>query len=82
MTPRSCGDGREAGVEALTGARAGSVLSREIRESRAPTLLSEAEGNTACTAIARCTRPCAVGDPTHVRNLAAREPGDPRDAGG
>jgi RNA-directed DNA polymerase len=44
--PESCTDGREAGGEALTGARTGSVLSRENRQSGAPTSLSETEGDT------------------------------------
>src|SRR5215469_10072906 len=45
--PQSCGSGREAAAEALTGAHAGQPLSCEIRQSGVPTLLSEAEGNTA-----------------------------------
>ena len=44
--PESCADVREDGGEALTGARMGTVLSREIRHSGAPTPLSEAEGHT------------------------------------
>lgn len=44
--PESCAGVREDEGEALTGARAGRVLSREIRYSRVPTLLSEAEGKT------------------------------------
>ena len=44
--PESCAVGREAEREALTGACTGAVLSRENRPSRAPTSLSEAEGNT------------------------------------
>jgi len=44
--PESCAVGRKAEREALTGARTGAVLSRENRLSRAPTPLSEAEGNT------------------------------------
>ena len=43
--PESCAGSRKAEREVLTGAHTGSVLSREIRLSRAPTLLSEAEGN-------------------------------------
>ena len=43
--PESCADGRKAAREVLTGVHTGSVLSREIRLSRAPTPLSEAEGN-------------------------------------
>ncbi len=44
--PESCVGDREGDGEALTGARTGSVLSRENRKSGAPTPLSEAEGNT------------------------------------
>jgi RNA-directed DNA polymerase len=43
--PESCAASREAGGEALTGAHTGTVLSRENRQSGAPTPLSEAEGN-------------------------------------
>lgn len=43
--PESCAASRKARREVLTGAHAGSVLSREIRTIRVPTLLSEAEGN-------------------------------------
>jgi len=51
--PESCADGRKAAGEALTGARTGRVLSREIKHSGVPTLLTEAEGHTHDTAIAR-----------------------------
>jgi hypothetical protein len=44
--PESCAGIREGAGKALTGGSAGRVLSREIRHSRAPTLLSEAEGTT------------------------------------
>ena len=44
--PESCGGVREGAAEALTGESAGQPLSREIRQSGAPTLLSEAEGHT------------------------------------
>lgn len=80
--PESCAVVREGDREALTGARTGTVLSREISHFGEPTLLSEAEGNTDCAANARRNQPCAVGDPWHVRNLAAREPGDPHVARG
>lgn len=43
--PESCGSAREGDIEALTGASAGQPLSREIRQSGTPTLLSEAEGH-------------------------------------
>jgi hypothetical protein len=42
--PESCGAGREAVAEALTGGAAGQPLSREIGMSGAPTLLIYAEG--------------------------------------
>src|SRR5260370_29207257 len=44
--PESYAVVRKGGGEALTGVHAGRVSSREIRRSGAPTLLSEAEGNT------------------------------------
>ena len=44
--PESCGGVREGAIEALTGESAGQPLSREITQSGAPTLLSEAEGHT------------------------------------
>lgn len=76
--PESGVDARESVREARTGARAGRVLSREIMSTRAPTLLSEVEGNTPVCEMRADERPCAVGDPVHVRNLYAREPGDLR----
>lgn len=51
--PESCVVARKGEGEALTGARAGRVLSREIRWTRAPTPLSEAEGYTYAVEIAR-----------------------------
>jgi len=50
--PESCGAGRKGCHEALTGADAGEVSSREIRESGSPTPLSEAEGNMQVSAKA------------------------------
>jgi RNA-directed DNA polymerase len=48
--PEPCVDAREGGREALTGADAGEPLSREIQQSRLPTPLCEAEGNTPASA--------------------------------
>jgi hypothetical protein len=50
--PESCAVDREVAGEALTGARAGWVLSREISQSRVPTQLIHAEGHTRGGAIA------------------------------
>lgn len=75
--PESCADDREVGGEALTGARAGRVLSREItQEPGADAVLlcgrqHETHRNTRGVA-----RPGAVIDPKHVRKLSARELGD------
>lgn len=44
--PESCGCPRKGACEALTGERAGLVLSPEKLRSRVPTLWTEAEGNT------------------------------------
>src|SRR5262249_51274445 len=43
--PESCAGACEGDSEALTGAPAGWVLSREIRTTRVPTPLTKAEGN-------------------------------------
>ena len=68
--PESCGATRESGVEALTGVRAGWVLSREI-QYRAPTPFAGAEGNTNRRANrehlvgpARSKTPCMHGTST------------------
>jgi RNA-directed DNA polymerase len=47
--PESCGGGRKAAGEALTGAHAGQPLSCEIRWSGVPTPFPEAEGHTAAS---------------------------------
>ena len=72
--PESCAAIRKEGGEALTGVRVGWVLSRAISQSRVPTLLCCAEGNTDRSARASSGTTLAVGDPTHARNLLAREP--------
>ena len=54
--PESCAGVREGVGEALTGARMGTVLSREIRNVGVTTLSNEAEGHTDDTANARCRR--------------------------
>ena len=67
--PKSCADPREGIGEALTGVHAGTVLSREIRFVGVPTSLSETEGHTDGTAIARCRR-----TPRGRRPVARMEP--------
>ena len=51
--PESCVVRRKAYHEVLTGARTGTVLSREINLFRVPTLSLNAEGHTSEIAIAR-----------------------------
>jgi hypothetical protein len=76
--PESCVVAREGDGEALTGARAGQVLSREIDLTpgcRRP------YGRRKATPTVSPTRdavgPRAVRDPEHARKHLEREPGDP-----
>ena len=62
--PESCGNVSNVMAEALTGVRAGRVLSREILlKSRVPTSWDVTEGTIGCAAIAR-----------HSRTLRGRRP--------
>ena len=65
--PESCGSGRKASAEALTGAHAGQPSSCEIRQSGMPTLLSEAEGHTEVG-----VRGEPVADPAQSETLCMR----------
>jgi hypothetical protein len=76
--PESCVGVREGGGEALTGVRAGQLLSREIKEFGVPTSLSRTEGHIPGGVMRESPwGPRAVEEPVHVRSLHAREPGDP-----
>ena len=77
--PESCGDVREGGAEALTGERAGRVLSREIDEphSGVPTLSNKRKATPVPSPSRDEQGPRAVRDPAHARKHHAREPGDP-----
>ena len=68
--------------EALTGGRAGRVLSRESFEAPGAHAVPRAEGNTNHPAMARGGGPGVVLDPEHVRKHLAREAGDPVSAPG
>ena len=76
--PESCAFAREGGGEALTGVRAGRVWSREILFNFRVLTLWDRWKATLGRSLARDRlRPCAVGDPEHVRKRPTREPGGP-----
>jgi len=84
--PESCGVGREATIEALTGARAGWVLSRETKLFPDADAVFEAAGNTGGTTFARPRtirrglRPHASAEPSRART--GRSSGHPATAPG
>src|SRR5437867_272850 len=76
--PESCGGARKGKVEALTGERAGWVLSREITIStgcRPCRRGGKATTNESLWQGSEVSR--EVRDPRHARKQPAREPGDP-----
>lgn len=75
--PESCVPNCKVRGEALTGACAGTVLSREIKQFRVLTLLTERKATRWASFSQDVHRPCAVVDPLHVQNLSAREQGGP-----
>jgi hypothetical protein len=78
--PESCVDDPRGRGEALTGARAGRAIEPRNQDSGVPTSLSWRKA-TLPAALARAAGgPRAVGEPGHVRNLHAREPGEPAPA--
>ncbi|RLB79570.1 MAG: hypothetical protein DRH17_13570 [Deltaproteobacteria bacterium] len=76
--PESCGGGREATAEALTGESVGQVLSRENRFSSGCRRALNRRKATRCGSLTQEPHgPRVVEDPGHARKLPAREPGDP-----
>jgi len=76
--PESCVGFPQGGGEALTGVRAGQVLSREILLTPGCLRSGRRRKATLCMSQSRdMYRPCAVGDLEHVRKHLAREQGDP-----
>ena len=76
--PESCGGAREGVAEALTGAHAGRVLSREIETIPGAEAVGAAEGYTRCTGKRGEVGPGAVDiDPEHAWKRHVREPGGP-----
>ena len=75
--PESCVDDPRGRGEALTGARAGRAIEPRNESIGVPTL-SKRRKATLPAALSRVVGgPRAVEEPGHVRNLQAREPGDP-----
>ena len=74
--PESCAAYREVCGEALTGERAGQVLSRETFLIQDADAVTFAEGNTNGCGIASTRTVLRGRRPWHARKLLAREPGD------
>ena len=75
--PESCVDDPRGRGEALTGVRAGRAIEPRNEAIGVPTLYKRRKA-TSLTALSRAVGgPRVVRDPWHVRNLHAREPGDP-----
>src|SRR5215211_2172256 len=75
--PESCVDVPRGRGEALAGARAGRAIEPRNGAFGVPTL-SKRRKATLSAALARVVGgPRVVREPGHVRNLRAREPGDP-----
>ena len=76
--PESCVGACEGVGEALTGARAGWAIEPRNQGVRGADAVKQVGRQHHWRRYARVVRgPRAVGEPVHVRNLHAREPGDP-----
>ena len=74
--PESCVGVGDCAVEALTGERAGRVLSREIHEPSGCRRCGKKRKATSSVPPARgAMEPRAVGDPVHAQKHRVREPG-------
>ncbi len=86
--PELCVASREAGCEALVGARAGRVLSPESTLNGVPTPSPQAEGNTLPIGKARWTgtprgrRTCACTETPRARTGRSQASVSTREAGG
>jgi hypothetical protein len=76
--PEPCIGAREDAGEALGRGTCGPGIEPRNNHFWMSTLLQRAEDNMRPIENARWARSGAVGDPVHVRNLSAREPGDLR----
>ena len=77
LGPESCAGARKDIGEALTGGHAGRAIEPRNQRSGVPTL-SRLRKAIPLAVLSRAARgPRAVKEPGHVRNLHAREPGEP-----
>ena len=72
----SCAGGGDIAGEALTGALAGRLLSREIPRFGCRPCGQKGKATSTVALSQAAGEPGAVGDPVHVRKLLAREPGE------
>src|SRR6266496_2492190 len=75
--PESCVDDPRGRGEALTGARAGRAIEPRNQDSGVPTRFTTWKAILLAALSRAAGGPRAVGEPGHVRNLHAREPGGP-----
>lgn len=75
--PEPCVDVPRGRGEALVGVRAGRAIEPRNERSGVPTLSKERKATSSAALSRAVGGPRAVGEPWHVRNLHAREPGDP-----
>jgi hypothetical protein len=75
--PESCVDVPRGRGEALTGARAGRAIEPRNRNFGVPALCQRWKATLLAVLSRAVSGPRAVKEPGHVRNLRAREPGEP-----
>src|SRR5215472_3642964 len=78
--PESCVDDPRGRGEALAGARAGRAMEPRNQQSGVPTLFKRWKATSLAALPRAVSGPRAVREPGHVRNLHAREPGEPAPA--
>ncbi len=75
--PESCVDDPRGRGEALAGARAGRAIEPRNQDSGVPARFTTWKAARPAALARAAGGPRAVGEPGHVRNLRAREPGEP-----
>ena len=75
--PEPCVDDPRGRGEALVGARAGRAIEPRNQCSGVPAPSGRRKATSPAALTRAVSGPRAVGEPGHVRNLHAREPGEP-----